>query len=348
MEQLGRKKMLSFGLIADTQYVDDEDGSNFDGSRIRRYRQSLDMINKAAYHFKAEPLMQFCVLLGDVLDMRCRGNPELASDCLDKILRATEIVTVPWHFVVGNHDLHCFSRESLYENYIPSIPEKVSCSPSKMYYSFKYPSAERFRFIILDAYDSCWIQPSTPEQKRESIDLLLSKNPNLSYFPDVDEWSRTDWCSGLSNSKLRFNPAGGAIGLQQLAWLDDLLHEAHAHGERCLVFCHVPCHMPSTLFPECLLWNSEDLLAVMHKYHGTVVAYFAGHDHTGGHSVDDGGICHMIPPAPIECGLDTVSYGVLHVMDDDSIEVEWVGHTPPDEYFMPWPERLHTQPSATK
>jgi hypothetical protein len=42
-----------FGLIADTQYVDRDDGSNFDRTVVRRYRQSLDILTTATRSFTA-------------------------------------------------------------------------------------------------------------------------------------------------------------------------------------------------------------------------------------------------------------------------------------------------------
>ncbi len=45
---------FSFGIISDTQYVDDEDGSNYDKSVIRRYRHSLEVLKQSVVHFEEE------------------------------------------------------------------------------------------------------------------------------------------------------------------------------------------------------------------------------------------------------------------------------------------------------
>jgi hypothetical protein len=50
----------------------------------------------------------------------------------------------------------------------------------------------------------------------------------------------------------------------------------------------------------------------------SVVAYFAGHDHEGGYCMDDTGIHHIVPPAPLECDEGQVGrawglHAVAHV-----------------------------------
>ena len=39
--------LCSFGVIADVQYADVKDGTSFCGTRVRRYRRSLDILKEA-------------------------------------------------------------------------------------------------------------------------------------------------------------------------------------------------------------------------------------------------------------------------------------------------------------
>lgn len=89
------------------------------------------------------------------------------------------------------------------------------------------------------------------------------------------------------------------------------------------------------------MFNSDEVLSVLHEFSGTVVAFFAGHDHTGGYDVDDHGIHHVIPPAPIDCQLGDSAFGEIFV-HDDRLELRWFGSPPPDYALgKPWPKDLY-------
>ncbi len=49
-----------------------------------------------------------------------------------------------------------------------------------------------------------------------------------------------------------------------------------------------------------LAWNHDEILSVMHRYASCVIAYFAGHHHAGGYSVDDHRIHHVTFPGVVE------------------------------------------------
>ena len=55
--------------------------------------------------------------------------------------------------------------------------------------------------------------------------------------------------------------------------------------ERVVVFCHMPVFAACSNFNN-LLWNYEAVQALLRKYPGVVVAWFAGHDHDGGYALD--------------------------------------------------------------
>jgi isopenicillin-N N-acyltransferase-like protein len=107
---------FTFGIIADTQYVNAADGSNFDGSVVRRHRQSLTILAQAQRSFRAmcaaapadgtpalaaaavssaDPLptaqtmhnFKCAVLLGDVLDGRAKDT---ALACVADVRRITD------------------------------------------------------------------------------------------------------------------------------------------------------------------------------------------------------------------------------------------------------------------
>jgi manganese-dependent ADP-ribose/CDP-alcohol diphosphatase len=331
----------SFALIADTQYVNLDDGGNFDGSRVRRFRQSLQILRKACTEYnRIADRPNFGVILGDIIDMKAANN-NMVEECLQAVVDETTKVSIPWHFLFGNHDAYCLGRDRVFNTYIPDIPQKQACSPSRLYYDFTNPNIPNIRFIILDAFDCSWIGASSEELRLLAIESI-KKNPNLKYNEAEGTWPNSDWLVGLEEKMelKRYVPCGGGIGPQQLEWLRATLHAARQIGERCIVFSHLPCFPDCTYFTECCMFNSDEVLETLHEVPGTVVAFIAGHDHTGGYAVDSEGIHHLIPPAPIDCQLDDVAYGLVTV-NEDHLKLRWKG-SPPPKYALakPWPKRM--------
>ena len=44
-------ELFRFGVISDVQYCDIDDGTNFEGTEVRKYRGSLDALRDAVAHF---------------------------------------------------------------------------------------------------------------------------------------------------------------------------------------------------------------------------------------------------------------------------------------------------------
>lgn len=68
---------------------------------------------------------------------------------------------------------------------------------------------------------------------------------------------------------------------------------------------------------------------------GNVALWIAGHDHDGQYSKCVDSVHHLIPPAPIECGVGEEAYGVLEVFRD-RLQLAWVGREPSRPTVMPW------------
>jgi manganese-dependent ADP-ribose/CDP-alcohol diphosphatase len=327
----------SFALVADTQYVDLPDGSNFDGTRIRRFRQSLDILGKACEQFRQSH--RFGVILGDIIDMKC-APANITERCFADINDKTGKCGMPWHFLVGNHDLACFSRATILDAYIPNIPQKIDCSPSRLYYDFVDDGIPNMRFIVLDAFEVSWIGAATEAFRQEAINSI-KRNPNMVYNDQENSWPASDWLLGLDDDEYmrRFVPCGGGVSNEQLSWLRNTLSMCKREGERCIIFSHMPCFMGCTYFKECCIFNSDEVLSVLHEF-DVVVAFFAGHDHTGGYDVDDHGIHHVIPPAPIDCQLNDTAFAEVFVRNDH-LEMKWFGSPPPGYTLRaPWPQKI--------
>ena len=240
---------FAFGLIADIQYVDAADGTTHDGSMVRRHRQSLETLRTAcgAFCTVVDPPIEHCVLLGDVLDGKCKTNG-ITDQCLLDVVCAlsTGPQGATWHAAVGNHDLVCLSRAQILETFIPQTV-RASCTPERLYYDIS--PCPGLRFIFLDGYDMSVLGPSKPEHKSEVEQLLAAKNPNLA-VPGAA------WFDGLGPMERRFVPYNGAVGADQLAWLERTLAHCRNAKERCFLFTHMPLYA-ACCRPSGMMLNAE-------------------------------------------------------------------------------------------
>jgi manganese-dependent ADP-ribose/CDP-alcohol diphosphatase len=273
-------------------------------------------------------------MLGDILDGKSKAL-NMEEKCLSELLDLTTTTGCPWHYCIGNHDLVALSREKIYDALIPS-ELRTTCSPTRLYYDFcPHPG---FRFVLLDGYDISTISATTKEHEQYAKILLSDNNPNL-------KDPHGDWLKGLSGPARRFVPFNGGVSQTQLDWLSSVLERAERAGERCFIFSHMPCH-PGCCRTGGLIWNYEEVLSVLQKHSGTVVAVFSGHDHDGGYEIDETGIHHVVPAAPLECDEGELAYGHLAVYAHHC-DVHWTGKTPASPPYRPWPSRLDYPPKKT-
>lgn len=324
----------SIGVISDVQYADIDNANNYANTVVRRYRQSLSILETAAICYGARKV-SCAVMLGDMIDGQAAGNGT-TEECLSSIMGIIDKNTdCPWHFVNGNHEYYNFSRDSLHKM-IPASYQS-GCSATKLYYDFvPFPGC---RCIMLDGYDISTIGHSSVEHHDQATETLVANNPNF-----VPGEATGNWLKNLTPAQLRYVPYNGGIGTDQLQWLECVLQGVCRNNispsdgtvyEQCLIFCHMPLHIDSSKHNN-LLWNCEEVLSVIHKYCNAVIAVFAGHDHGGGYTFDDThGIHHFVPPAPIECDEGEEAYGVLNWSAPHSttvtssfhadIELTWTG-----------------------
>ena len=123
--------LVSIGVIADVQYASSDDGSDFKQTVVRRYRNSLRLLECAVNDWtkQEEKLgypVQLLVQLGDLLDGRCREANGDRDDCLRSVLAQFDRfddAKVRRIDIIGNHELYNFSREDLVN---PSGPLRTS------------------------------------------------------------------------------------------------------------------------------------------------------------------------------------------------------------------------------
>ena len=293
--------LFSFGIIADVQYADCDNGSNFNKSVTRYYRKSLDVLREAVDFWNQDPNMIFIAQLGDLLDgvnKRLGISEASLADCLRELDRCS---CKRVHHLIGNHDLYNFDRDTLHQHL-------NTTRDGQSYYSFS--PYVGWRFIVLDPYDISTIESAHPTGAAAARELLRAANPNDLDDPDVN------WVAGLIGNARRFVPFNGAISDTQLRWLEAELAAADAAADRVIVLSHTPLH-PSAGRATALAWNYDAVLEQLAAARG-VVAVVAGHDHEGGFAAASatGGVHHLTLASPLECGPGEVAYGAVDVYLD--------------------------------
>ncbi|XP_037610390.1 manganese-dependent ADP-ribose/CDP-alcohol diphosphatase [Sebastes umbrosus] len=303
--------LFTVGVIADIQYADSEDGYNYQRTRRRYYRSSLQLLRQALDSWSESAVkLEFILQLGDIIDGSNKRRD--ASDrALDTVL--TEFRSgsgsgsspVEVLHVWGNHEFYNFSRSSLL---LSELNSTLGTDRSRRgdIYAFQVSPVPGFTFIVLDAYDVSLLgREESSDQYREAMDLIKQYNNNEDLnCPPVSE--------GLQQ---RFTMFNGGFSKDQLDWLDSVLTSADEKRERVTIVSHLPVH-PRSTDAMCLAWNFDELLAII-RSHSSVVCFMAGHDHDGGYYQDkDTGVHHLTLEGVIETPPDSNAFGTVSVYED--------------------------------
>ncbi|CAK0884513.1 unnamed protein product [Prorocentrum cordatum] len=331
--------LFRFGLIADVQYADREDGHNFSRTVERRYRQSRK-IWEAACRWWTEEGVDFVAQLGDFIDGVNREAPRAEAErALAALLRPLEGGPPAVH-LLGNHELYNFSREELeagislpgvstpFSVVAPRALQSRSRSPHHRRAFFDLSPCPGWRVLVLDPYDISVVsrgggRPGV-EVGPEGLDaaavaMCQARNPN-----DI---LAGDFARGLPEGPpSRWLPFNGALGAEQLRWLRESLRQSHEDGEQVVVLSHVVLHPAATSDSNCvaLLWNYEEALSLLREY--PPVAVLCGHAHRGAHTVDEAsGTHHLTLASPLEVAEGGDASAIAEAMPDGSLRIRGRG-----------------------
>lgn len=289
-----KQPLFSFGVITDVQYADIPDGHSFLGVP-RYYRHSIRVLQRAVIKWNSLKTLKFSINFGDIIDGFCPKDQSFAS--VKNVLDEFDKFNAPVYHMIGNHCLYNLPRDKLVS--LLKLPSPCGCA----YYDFS-PTPE-YRFVVLDAYDISAIGwPQDHPKTSSAMDLLQAKNPNADKNSPI----------GMLGLEKRFLMFNGAVGNEQLEWLDGILKYSTQNDQKVVICCHLPLD-PGATTPEALLWNYEEVMEVIHRYE-CVKACFAGHAHTGGYSVDSHGIHHRVLEAALECPPGSDAFGHVDVYQD--------------------------------
>ncbi|XP_029384353.1 manganese-dependent ADP-ribose/CDP-alcohol diphosphatase [Echeneis naucrates] len=296
--------LFSFGVIADIQYADIDDGYNYCQSRRRYYRSSLQLLANAQESWSESAVRPAFVLqLGDVIDGFNKGCA--ASDrALDAVLRQFGSSPLEVHHVWGNHELYNFSRSSLFGSRLDSSPRSDRAGPD--IYAYHFSPVPGFLFVVLDGYDVGLLgRPESSDQYQSALSQIRQHNNNQDLnCPPM-----------LEDLRQRFAMFNGGFSKAQLDWLHSVLSDADEKQLKVTIASHLPVHPDSTC-PICLAWNYDELLAII-SAHSSVVCVMAGHDHDGGYCQDEEtGVHHLTLEGVIETPPDSNAFGTVFVYED--------------------------------
>ena len=163
------------------------------------------------------------------------------EESFDVVLPIVQSLNSSFTLVLGNHD---FSVSDEFKARVPDI-----MGLKDRYFSF---NIQQWRFIVLDGNDVslyAWPQESNRHLDAKKIHETLYKK------------------------QATYN---GAIGKNQMNWLNNELEQAQAASESVILLCHFPV-LPSD--PH-VLWNSQEILELISDY-SCVKAWLNGHNHAG-------------------------------------------------------------------
>ncbi|XP_068118334.1 manganese-dependent ADP-ribose/CDP-alcohol diphosphatase isoform X2 [Hyperolius riggenbachi] len=300
--------LFTFGVIADIQYADKDDGYNFAKTRMRYYRNSLSLLQEATQEWASETIQPtFILQLGDIID-GFNVPTKTSESSLAKVLSEFNKVDIPVHHIWGNHEFYNFSRKHLMESQLNSMQMKDTLSEEKgnelkSIYAYHFSPFSKFRLLLIDSYDLSIIGRDPSSQKHvKALKLLKQKNKN------------EDLNSPTGLDERQFVQFNGGISSAQLNWINSILESSDKNGEKVIVAGHLPIYPPST-DAMCLTWNYPKVLAMLQS-HPCVVAYLSGHDHDGGYSEDTYGIHHITVNGVIETPPDSQAFATMEIYED--------------------------------
>jgi manganese-dependent ADP-ribose/CDP-alcohol diphosphatase len=306
---------FTVGVIADIQYAPIPDGTSFAGTP-RFYRHALEVAGHAFRHFQ-EDKVDLVVNLGDTIDGKCQdialhgGEPAPDGEdpghySLDHVMQAIS----PYRqgkilHTYGNHCLYNLNRQELQQRLGIQF-KKEPCGELVGYYDHTH---DNVRFVVLDGYDIAMMQRCevSSQKHKEATEILRKNNPNFHKNMNSPE--------GLEGNERRFVGFNGSVGPLQLQWLRETLDQARQEKQKVVILSHNPI-LPESSSPVCLIWNYEDVLAILREYSDVVVASFCGHAHKGGYCRDpESGIHFRVFEAALENRPER-TYAMVDVYDD--------------------------------
>ena len=216
---------FAFGVIADVQYADVEDGYNFTRTSLRYYRTALKMLGQAVDSWNTDKLVcpQFVLQLGDAIDGKNK-HIKMSDTALQTVLNEFSKFKGNVFHIWGNHEYYNFTRQELLNSGLNSGREHFSIPVcGKTYYSaIPHP---KFRILALDCYEI-----SKLASPKDSSEYALA----CEYMRNNGNEDQNS-CEGLTGVCKRFVQYNGALGERQIQWMKNNLQEAELMQQNVII-----------------------------------------------------------------------------------------------------------------
>lgn len=215
--------------------------------------------------------LEFTIHLGDIIDQDFKS--------FDSIIPIWNQLKSKSYHVLGNHD---FSVADSLKN---SVPNKMGLTDR--YYSFVI---QNWKFIILDGNNVSLHGAPTKEKFIEAEELLAEVTKD-----------------SLPYAKF-YN---GALGSEQLTWVQSELDNAKAKNLNVCFFNHYPASPVTKLN----FWDKDTFLSLVKNY-DNIKLYLNGHDHTGSYDQLEG--VHYITFKGMVDTENTNTFATIKFMKDSA------------------------------
>lgn len=213
--------IISFGLITDIHYANNDDRWNYSNTFIRRYRNSLKLVKQACnYWINNKYPIEFVIQLGDIIDGLCQTNKTSEYD-LETILKQFENISKIYH-IWGNHEFYNFTREELLNGSLCSFDTR-EISPG--HYGIIKVCSD-LKIIAIDTYELSLLGIDKDNKIYiEAMNLLKKYNKNENINDP----------NGLDGYEQRFIQLNGGLTEKQLSWLEEELNKSKNIDEKVII-----------------------------------------------------------------------------------------------------------------
>lgn len=286
---------VRIGLIADVQHADIDDTPSPYGA-TRHYRDALTKARLASEDWST----QGCVLavnLGDTVDRRSGSN---APEALGRVLESFRPFPHVIH-ILGNHDLSALPEASLDlldATAVLSSFQTVNGPAS----SCDISVGSGWRLLVVNTYDVAVKSRSANAAKARMLRRNLLHEARM----------RGEQAAYLNQHE----ELNGAVGRDQLVWLQARLQAAALSKQRVVVLAHAPVRPEATFHGAAACWNSAEVSSLLDSFRGTVIAMISGHAHRYGEARSEAGIYHRILEAAMEGEPGVPTHAVLELYEN--------------------------------
>ena len=344
----GDELLFKFGVISDVQYADVDDMMNYEGTTMRYYRNSVNLLQQAVQRWTKEK-PNFVLQLGDLIE----GNHVAKCDrekTLNAVIECCKELECYVCHLWGNHEFYLFSRKELANTALNSkvfIANERATSLAKAKDLQRHSSNEKAGPLLKSSTtdfsnDNMLINNILHKFVRNSDSghkyyFTFSPHKNFKFIAldsyDIsicgreqgdteletatkimkEKNSNANWNSPMGLNEPHYVKFNGGLSIEQLQWLDDELTISDDLGQRVIILSHVPFHPRSTI-PFCIVWNYQEVLDILWK-HSCVKACLCGHTHGAGSFKDQNGIQHFVFPAVLECAKNDNAFATVNAYE---------------------------------